>query len=73
MSESQHRRPYGSTVQHVMLQGRVMPETREAAKKRADKLGMSMAAYLEELVRYDAEHEVVTVPHPPYSQEQISA
>jgi len=43
----------GTGVATVPLQGRVAPEIRDKARRAADAAGISMAAYLEQLVAQD--------------------
>lgn len=43
----------------MLLQGRVLPSTRDAARAAADAAGISIAAYLEALVVADAESHFV--------------
>jgi len=56
----------------VLLQGRVSEEARDAARRAADEVGISMAAYLEVLVLADAEHHYVSRTQR-YHQEEMPA
>ncbi|PWJ23351.1 hypothetical protein ATK17_3845 [Branchiibius hedensis] len=48
----------------VLLQGRVSPETRDAARAAADAAGISIAAYIELLVQADAREHFVRPESP---------
>jgi len=61
-------RPAGEAT--VLLQGRVPPVVRDLARTAADEAGISIASYLEALVRTDAEHRYVR-PAQYYSQEEL--
>lgn len=63
-----HRASGGPTR---LLQGRVSPETHEAARAAADQDGMSIASYLEHLVLEDARRRQTT-PRPALCQEAIA-
>lgn len=54
----------------VLLQGRVPPDVRDLARTAADEAGISIASYLEALVRTDAEQHYVR-PAQPYTQEEL--
>lgn len=56
----------------VLLQGRVSPEARDAARTAADEAGISIAAYIDALVLADAEGHFVR-PRLTYQQEKFSA
>lgn len=54
----------------VLIQGRVVPQTREHAREAADSMGISMASYIELLIQNDArEHHVR--PAGPFIQEAL--
>lgn len=63
-----HRASGGPTR---LLQGRVSPETHDAARAAADQDGMSIASYLEHLVLEDARRRQ-TNPRPALCQEAIA-
>ncbi|WP_284252936.1 hypothetical protein [Litorihabitans aurantiacus] len=71
MSAVKGRKVRGSAGEPVvLLQGRVIPAARDAAREAADELGISIAAYLEALVLADAEQRMVR-PQAPYVQEVL--
>lgn len=72
MTSQNARRPWGASKHLVPIQARVTAEMREAAKVRANELGVSLGRYIEAAIQADLDAHVVKPQELDFIQEKLT-